>query len=85
MSGGPRTGSCSDPAGVDSPPSGEAYHGGVWPYIETLIPSIGLLFLLYVVLKHMMEGDRRERIAHARWEQEEARATAEKQQDDGTA
>lgn len=45
---------------------------GVWPYIATLIPSIGLLFLLYVILKHMMEADRRERIAHARWEQETA-------------
>lgn len=50
----------------------------VWPYIETLIPSIGLLFLLYIILKHMMEGDRRERIAHAQWEErEEARVAAE--------
>lgn len=46
----------------------------VWPYIATLIPSIGLLFLLYVILKHMMEGDRRERIAHAQWERETAAA-----------
>ncbi|HWC24906.1 MAG TPA: hypothetical protein VG502_21615 [Flexivirga sp.] len=45
---------------------------GVWPYIETLIPSIGLLYLLYVILKHMMEADRRERIAHAQWERSEA-------------
>jgi len=49
---------------------------GVWPYIETLIPSIGLLYLLYVILKHMMEADRRERIAHAQWERSEAEATA---------
>lgn len=52
--------------------------GGVWPYIATLIPSIGLLYLLYVVLKHMMEADRRERIAHAKWEREEAAADAER-------
>ena len=45
----------------------------MWPYIETLIPSIGLLFLLYVILKHMVEGDRRERIAHAQWEREQDR------------
>jgi len=45
----------------------------VWPYIETLIPSIGLLYLLYVILKHMVEGDRRERIAHAQWEREQDR------------
>ncbi|TWE09933.1 hypothetical protein [Rudaeicoccus suwonensis] len=42
----------------------------MWPYIETLLPSIGLLYLLYIILKHMMEGDRRERVAHAQWEQE---------------
>lgn len=48
----------------------------VWPYIETLIPSIGLLYLLYIILKHMMEGDRRERIAHAQWERAEAEAAA---------
>ncbi|WP_183321323.1 hypothetical protein [Flexivirga oryzae] len=45
----------------------------VWPYIETLIPSIGLLYLLYVILKHIVEGDRRERIAHAQWEREQDR------------
>lgn len=48
----------------------------VWPYIETLIPSIGLLYLLYVILKHMMEADRRERIAHAQWERAEEAAAA---------
>lgn len=53
----------------------------MWPYIETLIPSIGLLYLLYVILKHMMEGDRRERIAHAQWEQEQARIAAENDAD----
>ncbi|GGB27315.1 hypothetical protein GCM10011492_17050 [Flexivirga endophytica] len=46
----------------------------MWPYIATLIPSIGLLYLLYVILKHMMEADRRERIAHAQWERDEAAA-----------
>lgn len=48
----------------------------MWPYIETLIPSIGLLYLLYVILKHMMEADRRERIAHAQWERSEEAAAA---------
>lgn len=53
----------------------------VWPYIATLIPSIGLLFLLYVILKHMMEGDRRERIAHAQWERETEVATPSRTSD----
>lgn len=42
----------------------------MWPALETLLPSAGLLFLLYLVLRHMMEGDRRERVAQAKWEQE---------------
>ncbi|NNG37958.1 hypothetical protein HJ588_01535 [Flexivirga sp. ID2601S] len=52
----------------------------VWPYIQTLLPSIGLLYLLYVILKHMMEGDRRERIAHAQWEQEQEELARKRQQ-----
>ncbi len=49
----------------------------MWPAIETLLPSIGILFLLYVVLKHMMQGDRRERIAQAQWEEEHKQHTAD--------
>lgn len=45
----------------------------MWAAIKTLVPSIGLLFLLYLVLRHMMEADRRERVAQARWEEEHKR------------
>ncbi|GAB3587946.1 hypothetical protein [Calidifontibacter terrae] len=40
----------------------------MWPYIATLLPSIGVLYLFYVIMKHILEGDRRERIAQAQWE-----------------
>lgn len=43
----------------------------VWPYIAALMPTCGLLYLFYIVMKHIMEGDRRERIAHAQWEAEQ--------------
>ena len=36
-----------------------------------LIPSLGVLFLFVVVLKAMLEGDRRERAAQARFELEQ--------------
>ena len=36
-----------------------------------LIPSLGVLFLFVVVLKAMLEGDRRERAAQARFEKEQ--------------
>ena len=35
--------------------------------LAALIPSIGLLFLFWVILKHLLEGDRRERAAIRRW------------------
>ena len=49
----------------------------MWAAVITLVPSIGVLFLLYLVLRHMMEGDRRERIAQAQWEEEHKEPTVE--------
>ena len=40
----------------------------VWPYIAALIPSAGVGFLFYVVIKNMVEGDRKERLAHSQWD-----------------
>jgi len=48
--------------------------------LVALIPSVGVLFLFVVVLKAMLEGDRRERAAQARLEREQderARRSAE--------
>lgn len=41
--------------------AGLLYDG--WMILAALLPSIGLLYLFYVVMKHMVEGDRRERAA----------------------
>lgn len=54
---------------------GDLLHDG-WMILVALIPSIGLLFLFYVILKHFVEGDRRERAAIRRWEAEQDRAAA---------
>lgn len=45
-------------------------HDG-WMVLAALLPSIGLLYLFYVVMKHMVEGDRRERAALRQLEAEE--------------
>ena len=37
-----------------------------------LVPSTGVGVLFYLVVKAILEGDRRERAAHARWEKEQA-------------
>jgi len=39
--------------------------------LGALLPSAGVAFLFYVVIKAMLEGDRRERLAHSRWEAEQ--------------
>jgi hypothetical protein len=43
---------------------------GIWPYVAAIIPSAGVGFLFWVVVKNMIEGDRKERLAHSQWESE---------------
>jgi hypothetical protein len=42
------------------------------PYILALAPTIGMAILFYFIMKSIIEGDRRERIAQAKWEAEHA-------------
>ena len=41
-----------------------------WLYVAALIPSIGIGFLFWLVIKNMIEGDRKERLAHSQWERD---------------
>ena len=45
----------------------------LWLAIAALLPTAGVAFLFYVVIKAMLEGDRRERLAHSKWEAEQDR------------
>lgn len=38
------------------------------PYIVALVPTIGMATLFYFVMKNIIEGDRKERLAQAKWE-----------------
>lgn len=40
----------------------------LWKYLAALLPTAGLLYLFFVVMKHIVEGDRRERAAVREWE-----------------
>jgi hypothetical protein len=40
----------------------------IWPYVAALIPSAGVGILFWIVVKNMIEGDRKERLAHSQWE-----------------
>jgi len=47
----------------------------VLPYVLALLPTVGVAWLFYIIIKNILEGDRRERIALAKWEaQREAEA-----------
>ncbi len=35
----------------------------IWPYLAALLPSAGVAWLFYLVIKNMIEGDRKERLA----------------------
>ena len=40
---------------------------GLWPVLVALLPPAGVGFLFYLIVRSMLEGDRRERLAHSRW------------------
>lgn len=40
------------------------------PYIVALVPTVGVATIFYFVMKNIIEGDRKERLAQARWEAE---------------
>jgi hypothetical protein len=47
--------------------------------LGALLPSAGVAFLFYLVVKAMLEGDRSERLAHSRWEADQERSAASRQ------
>ena len=44
--------------------------------LGALLPSAGVAFLFYVVIKAMLEGDRNERLAHSKWEADHKRSAS---------
>ena len=48
--------------------------------LGALVPSAGVAFLFYVVVKAMLEGDRNERLAHSKWEASQESSTSSSDQ-----
>ena len=57
----------------------------IWPYLAALIPSAGVGFLFYIVIKNMVEGDRKERLAHSQWEREHESTSLDAKNSDNPA
>ena len=43
----------------------------IWPYLAAILPTIVVAVLFYFLMKSILEGDRRERLAQKRFEIEE--------------
>lgn len=41
-----------------------------WPYAAALLPTLGVAFLFYWIVRYMIEADRSERKAIASWNKE---------------
>lgn len=48
----------------------------VVPYLVAIIPTIVVAAFFYVIIRRMIEGDRRERLAQSKFEAEQDRARA---------
>jgi hypothetical protein len=53
--------------------------------LGALLPSAGVAFLFYVVIKAMLEGDRNERLAHSKWEANQERSASSTGQSNNAA
>ncbi|MFQ6171041.1 lysyl-tRNA synthetase [Oryzobacter sp. R7] len=43
----------------------------VWPYLTAIVPTIAVAVLFYFLIRSMIEGDRRERLAQKQFEREQ--------------
>jgi len=40
----------------------------LFPYLAALLPTVAVGVLFFYVIKYIVEGDRRERLAQSKWE-----------------
>lgn len=62
---------------VGSPPAGGRILDSVLKVIGALIPSAGLLLLFWMALRAIVQADRRERAAEAKWNRAHGVTTAD--------
>ncbi|UUZ44208.1 DUF2730 domain-containing protein [Janibacter limosus] len=48
-----------------------------WPYVAALLPTLGVAFLFYWIIRYMIEADRSERKALAKWNADHKKADSE--------
>jgi len=45
----------------------------IFPYVAALLPTVAVGALFYFLIKSILEGDRRERLAQSKWEKDRER------------
>lgn len=45
---------------------------GAWPYLAAILPTILVAVFFYFLVKSILEGDRRERLAQKQYEREQS-------------
>ena len=43
----------------------------LFPYVAALLPTVAVAVLFYFLIKTILEGDRRERLAQSKWEKDQ--------------
>ncbi|PRY58800.1 hypothetical protein BCF74_11181 [Knoellia remsis] len=46
----------------------------IWPYLAAVLPTVTVAVIFYYLMKGILEGDRRERIAHSQWEAQQRKS-----------
>ena len=41
-----------------------------FPYLAALVPTVAVSVLFFYIIKYILEGDRRERLAQSKWDRE---------------
>lgn len=49
----------------------------IFPYLAALLPTVGVAFLFYLIIKYMLEADRAERKALAKWQKEHPESSSD--------
>ena len=56
----------------------------LFPYVAALLPTVAVGVLFFYIMKYIVEGDRRERLAQSKWDAERDRKKSTQPPDGNT-
>lgn len=55
-----------------------------FPYVAALLPTVAVGTLFYFLIKTILEGDRRERLAQSKWDKEQRESDTARNNDENS-